>query len=505
MSGGESGSSVTIHHEPDASKADENGWKEIVVEEAASILMEDLEQLDPKTPDQATLLNLEANVQAMLRRIGGRVVEHLVQQGVAKFAADRPRCPGCLRPMEVAHGARSRHLVGLTGDFEVVRPEYRCRPCSAHEVPADRLIGLGPGLLSPALSRVVARSAAEIPSFERAADHVGEALGISLEAMTVERTAEALGHVAEQEIQTQMAALEPVESALPSADQPAAAPVLPDDAQTLLVGADGGRVHAGGEWREVKIGVASRLGPKLELRDDKMRLALGPRIYAAGLEEADRFFDRLSVVVNEVRGDDTGPVRIVFVGDGGPWIWQRVGFVARPEDEVVEVLDIYHAREHLHALAQTVFRTEGEAKAWAKTVGEQMETEGSQPVLEALNALRPRGKKQRHEVKKAIDYFTTNACRMDYPTYAAHHWPIGSGIVESTCRLVSNLRTKEPGMRWSEAGVQAILSLRALSLSNDNLWQEFFRRQPQRRRPPVAVLTRSTPATASAARHAAAA
>ena len=66
-----------------------------------------------------------------------------------------------------------------------------------------------------------------------------------------------------------------------------------------------------------------------------------------------------------------------------------------------------------------------------------MEAQGHRPVLEALNGLQPRGKKQRHEVKKAIDYFTANAGRMDYPTYAAHHWPIGSGIVESTCRLAS--------------------------------------------------------------------
>jgi hypothetical protein len=199
------------------------------------------------------------------------------------------------------------------------------------------------------------------------------------------------------------------------------------------------------------------------------------------------------------------PVRIVFVGDGGPWIWQRVGFVARWGDEVVEILDIYRAREHLYALAQTVFRNEDEAKAWAKAVGERMEAEGPWPVLEALRALQPRGKKQRDEVRKAIDYFTANAGRMDYPTYAAHHWPIGSGIVESTCRLVSNLRTKEPGMRWSEPGVQAILSLRALLLSHGERWTEFFRRQPQRRRPPVVSLTRSTPATTHDADHASAA
>jgi hypothetical protein len=79
VSGGEPGSSVTVHHEADASKVDENRWKAIVIEEAASILMQDLDQLDPKTPDQATLLNLEVQVQAALRRIGGRVVGIAVQ------------------------------------------------------------------------------------------------------------------------------------------------------------------------------------------------------------------------------------------------------------------------------------------------------------------------------------------------------------------------------------------------------------------------------------------
>ena len=71
-----------------------------------------------------------------------------------------------------------------------------------------------------------------------------------------------------------------------------------------------------------------------------------------------------------------GPVRIVFVADGGQWIWQRAGFVAPWGDEVVEVLDIYHAREHLHALAHTVHRREDEATAWVKAVGEAMEAAG---------------------------------------------------------------------------------------------------------------------------------
>ena len=82
-----------------------------------------------------------------------------------------------------------------------------------------------------------------------------------------------------------------------------------------------------------------------------------------------------------------------------------------------------------------------------------------------------------HLVRKAIEYFTVNKARMDYPAYAASGLPLGSGIVESSCRLVSGLRVKQPGMRWSLSGVQAILSLRALHLSQTSAWDAFWCRQ----------------------------
>ena len=96
-----------------------------------------------------------------------------------------------------------------------------------------------------------------------------------------------------------------------------------------------------------------------------------------------------------------------------------------------------------------------------------------------------------HLVRKAIEDFTVNKARMDYPAYAASGLPLGSGIVESSCRLVSGLRVKQPGMRWSLSGVQAILSLRALHLSQTSAWDAFWRRKPLLRRPRIATLTRT--------------
>jgi hypothetical protein len=78
-------------------------------------------------------------------------------------------------------------------------------------------------------------------------------------------------------------------------------------------------------------------------------------------------------------------------------------------------------------------------------------------------------------------YFTAQAARMDYPRFVARRFPIGSGAVESTCKALIAARTKGAGMRWSQAGVQAVASLRALHRSGR--WAHFWQTQPQRRHP----------------------
>ena len=87
--------------------------------------------------------------------------------------------------------------------------------------------------------------------------------------------------------------------------------------------------------------------------------------------------ERLSTVVNAVRGEGQAPARFVVVGDGGPWIRQRAGWVARAEDELVEVLDSDPANENLDALAHTVVRSARDSKTSAKTVGEPLESQGT--------------------------------------------------------------------------------------------------------------------------------
>jgi hypothetical protein len=65
---------------------------------------------------------------------------------------------------------------------------------------------------------------------------------------------------------------------------------------------------------------------------------------------------------------------------------------------------------------------------------------------------------------------------MDYPTYRAQGWQIGSGPVESACKTVIGKRMKGGGMRWGLDGADAMSHLRALFCSADDQWAGFWSR-----------------------------
>ncbi len=173
--------------------------REAVIREVGDILRASLERMADEIRD---LAGVKRFVQGMLRTVGSVRVNRLAAWRAQ--AAERPDCPRCGRPMEVRN-RRARRYVGLVGDVEIQRTEYGCRTCGEGVVPEDPILDLGPGCLSPELTRVVTGACAEIPSFERAAAMIRKTLGVSLTADTAARATEAIGTVVEQEMQEAMA------------------------------------------------------------------------------------------------------------------------------------------------------------------------------------------------------------------------------------------------------------------------------------------------------------
>jgi hypothetical protein len=172
------------------------------------------------------------------------------------------------------------------------------------------------------------------------------------------------------------------------------------------------------------------------------------------------------------------PKTLLFIADGSPWLWdiRRVCF-----PNAHEILDFFHAAEHLKPLLELAGL---EAEAWTKRyeAWKEMLLAGRVDKVigacEALAAGAAPAKAQ--EWEKALHYYRRNACRMKYDEYVAKGWFIGSGVVESACKQLVGNRFKQPGMRWSRAGADALLPLRTLLMSGR--YETFWDFMPENRK-----------------------
>jgi hypothetical protein len=150
-----------------------------------------------------------------------------------------------------------------------------------------------------------------------------------------------------------------------------------------------------------------------------------------------------------------------------------------PRVEVV-ILDFWHAAEYLTRLAKVLHaRDESRAVAQKKQWQRILQEEGGTTMIAVLEQFPwpervPGLGAVREEV---LTYFRNQEHRMDYPSYEANGWYIGSGAVESACKTVVNQRLKGAGMRWGESGSHEVCHVRALYRSEPSQWQAFWKRQ----------------------------
>ena len=159
--------------------------------------------------------------------------------------------------------------------------------------------------------------------------------------------------------------------------------------------------------------------------------------------------------------------RRVAIGDGAKWIWNTV---AEMLPGCVEIVDLWHAKEHLWEVGRAVYGHGTELCArWSLRVCEALEEGRVDDVLAALR----RHAETCEEAERCVGYVEGNRRRMRYPTFRGMGLCIGSGAVESMCKGLVSERFKRRGMRWSVAGANAVLALRAAIFNDryDDFWQ----------------------------------
>ena len=210
--------------------------------------------------------------------------------------------------------------------------------------------------------------------------------------------------------------------------------------------------------REVKAGaifVASKT------KDNEPHRDLDTTTYVATTHRREKFGKYLRSEFD--RRFSREPDTVLYITDGGKWLHSI------HESEfpfAVEILDVYHAVEHLKPLLAGLGIKEN-SKEWKYRHhywSECIKAGKVQNVLDYIwKNMRARlGKDAMREYK----YYRSNAGRMKYDEYRVNGWFIGSGVIESGCKTVIGQRFKQSGMIWSLKGAKALLPLRTLYKSN---------------------------------------
>jgi hypothetical protein len=182
--------------------------------------------------------------------------------------------------------------------------------------------------------------------------------------------------------------------------------------------------------------------------------------YFCDIAEADDFGKLLWATGCTVNADISP--ELVFLGDGAVWIWN---LVAQYYANAVQIVDWYHAEEHLEDVAMAAFTLSSERTFWLESVTQLLWDGQVEDVIIACENLAHFCLNAQH----AVTYFTNNIERMRYDKYRAAGYMIGSGTIESACKQIVTQRLKLPGAQWEVSGAVQTAKARAAWLSGQ--WQ----------------------------------
>lgn len=360
---------------------------------------------------------------------------------------------------------RERTVISLFGPLQLLFPYYHCSTCGQSSNHWQQTLGLTEQSLTPAAAQVVSQ-AGLLASFAEASERTLKTMcGLHISESTVQRTTEQAGRdVIEQLQQEQTQGPQKPWEWQRDAQQRTCAYVSLDHTGVRQQGPGAKRA----DGRMVAVGMV--YNPRND--HDKRRVPLRQVRYLSGFYELDdigRQLRREAEAVGVMDADQQ-----IALSDGGSGLED---VLKKYFPRATCILDFYHAKEHLVELAQALHpHHESTRKKWLDEWCHRLKHEGGQAVLKSLESLdmSSHNEQTREVHRQQLTYFRNHAHRMDYPTYIANGWQIGSGPVESACKTVVGNRLKGGGMRWGEQGTDAVAHLRALYLSEPACWDAFW-------------------------------
>jgi len=394
-------------------------------------------------------------LRAGLLRVGGAVLGQLLSADPG-YRGPRVSC-GNGHDAEFT-GYRDKVIDTVLGPVTLRRAWYHCAACRHGHAPRDSELGVAGASLSPGLAAMNDLASAAVP-FRQAAGLLEELAGVRLDSRRAQRAAEADG-TAVAAASRSRAGLIAGRKLVPLPPDP-----LPDKLYMVIDGTGvpvtsketSGRNGKGEDGRartrEAKLAV---FFTQDEVDDDGYPVrGRASSSYIATFEPAGEF-QKLVRAEGIRRG--AGHVRqLTVIGDGAAWIW-NLAEAAFPE--ATHIVDLYHAREHLHSLTRALEFMLGDRKdEWLAARLEDLDYGYIDGIAAAVRAYPLEGVKK-DEVERELGYFLNNAPRMRYHWFRSRGLFAGSGVVEAGCKTVIGQRLKQSGMHWTVNGADSIIALR---------------------------------------------
>jgi len=367
---------------------------------------------------------------------------------------------------------RDKVIDTALGPVTLTRAWYHCAECKHGLAPRDAELGVAGQSISPGLAAMTDLAAADGP-FAKASRMLATMAGVHLTAKRVERSAEASGTAMAVAARDRTSAIT-ARTLVPLPPSP-----LPDKLYACIdgtgvpmtaretAGRDGKGADGRARTREVKLAVF--------FTQDKLDAGGYPvrdrdsSSYIATFEPASVFADL--VKAEGIRRGADHVRQLTIIGDGAAWIW---GIAGSKFPEATQIVDLYHARQHLHDLArQLEFMLLDHKDTWLAARLDDLDYGDIDGICRAARAFPLQGIKK-EELDTALGYFENNAPRMRYHWFRQCGLFVGSGVVEASCKTIIGQRLKSSGMHWTVNGASAIATLRChqASCPDDHIWKQ---------------------------------
>lgn len=401
--------------------------------------------------------------------------ERDLQQRSAMFLGDTLSIDGKLYRRHSKRTPKAKYG-GLCGTLVVPRALYR--EVGVRNGPTVVPLELDAGLLeraTPALASAVAQGYAQEPSRQVHTSMAG-CYRQPPSRSTTERMSKAIGGA-------MAAALHRVEPVIRANER------LPEAAHALSVGLDRTSVPMEEPAGSDKIPV-KRTTPRIRKTPEPVEVnyrmayvgtfcvvdadgrALVTRRYGiAGNMDPNEILQSLHADLSHALQLDPS-LPIGLVQDGAPEMWNltRDMLSQVPElDEWFEAIDRHHLLERLGDALRCGGLTEAWRKQQLRAWNESLDQDDAtiDAIEDNIRQLRDGLKGEpRRKLSEHLTYLKNNKDRMRYAAIRRAGLPVGSGATEGACKSLVMIRTKACGQRWHDDGIDAVLLLRGLSLSD---------------------------------------